>query len=346
VSEGGFAHGSISVDTAGNVFTPPSGDRDVAVCPSGDVFTSNGSDRVFRGAGAAASANFLRLAGADRVGTAIQGSWATFDDGEAGAVVLARSDAFPDALAGTPLAAAHHGPLLLTDPATLDDRVLDEISRVLPAGGDVYLLGGNAALAPGIAQALTTAGFRPVRLAGEDRFATAAVIAENGLGSPNSVLLATGSNFPDALAAGAAAASQHAAVLLSAGTSMPAPTSSYLSRHGAQVVAIGGPAAAAAPGADKIVGSDRYDTARRVADRFFPQATLLGIASGLNFPDALAGGAVLGNQGGALLLSPPDALADSAAAYLDGRAAAVLLFGGRAALQDTVRRSAQAALAG
>ena len=100
-----------------------------------------------------------RLAGSDRVATAIQSSWAEFGDGQAGAVVLARSDAFPDALAGTPLAAAAHAPLLLTPPTGLDDRVRAEIARVLAPGGAVYLLGGPSALSPDVEQAIVADKF-------------------------------------------------------------------------------------------------------------------------------------------------------------------------------------------
>ncbi|MFD0637700.1 cell wall-binding repeat-containing protein [Catenulispora yoronensis] len=101
-----------------------------------------------------------RLSGADRFGTGVavsQALWADHADPAplapkryADSVVLARSDTFPDALAGVPLAAYRNGPLLLTDPATLTADTEAEIKRVLPpnAGKTVYLLGGDAAISP------------------------------------------------------------------------------------------------------------------------------------------------------------------------------------------------------
>ncbi len=66
---------------------------------------------------------FVRLYGSDRVATSLAVSQDQFTAGSAGAVVLARSDAFPDGLAGAPLAYRTHAPVLLTAPTALDSRV-------------------------------------------------------------------------------------------------------------------------------------------------------------------------------------------------------------------------------
>src|SRR5579884_1700253 len=94
---------------------------------------------------ASATPAVTRLSGADRIATAIAVSTNAFPS-HATAAVLARSDDFADALAGTPLAVAKNAPLLLTPPTTLDARVSAELQRVVPAGGTVYLLGGTVAL--------------------------------------------------------------------------------------------------------------------------------------------------------------------------------------------------------
>ena len=82
------------------------------------------------------------------------------------AVVLARADSFPDALAGTPLAAAKSAPLLLTGSASLDSRTMAEIQRVLTPGKTVFLLGGSVALSPSIANTLGAAGYADRALRG------------------------------------------------------------------------------------------------------------------------------------------------------------------------------------
>ncbi|MFD0639399.1 cell wall-binding repeat-containing protein [Catenulispora yoronensis] len=191
----------------------------------------------------------VRLAGADRGDTAIktsQSHWATAGKaGSAGApakaVVLSRSDQFADALGGSALAAKVGGPLLLTPTAGLAPTVQAEIQRVLGPGDGtktVYVLGGEKALSPAVADALTKLHYVVQRVAGADRYSTAVKIAQTVTGgadkAPDYILVATGQNFPDALSAGAAAGSinarggKTAVVLLTNDKLMPQPTADYL----------------------------------------------------------------------------------------------------------------------
>lgn len=76
--------------------------------------------------------------------------------------------------------------------------------------------------------------------------------------------------------------------LAAAGDDLPAASRRYLQAHTGEVVAVGGPAAAAVPAATAVVGRDRYETALALARRFFPATpALVGVASGEAFPDVL-----------------------------------------------------------
>ena len=279
------------------------------------------------------AAHVGREAGADRLATAVAVSQDSFPSGNAGAVVLARADDYPDALVGGPLAASKNAPLLLTQGSTLPAATAAELTRVLPSGRTVYVLGGTSAVPASIVAQLTALGYAVVRYSGADRYATAVAVA-GALGNPSTVLLATGTNFPDALAAGPAAAHVHGAILLTSGSTLPAETSAYLA--GAHTVyAIGGPAAAAAPSATAVLGADRFATAAAVATKFFPSSAVVGVATGAGFPDALAGGAQLALTGAPLLLSGSSALPAATSAYLAADHAAltnVYVYGGTAVL--------------
>ncbi len=295
-----------------------------------------------------------RIAGQDRIATAVLGSrdvWgpAGGSGSQAQTAVIARSDDYPDALAGVPLAGADRGPLLLTTQSGLDSRVAGEVQRILASGSTVYVLGGTAALSPSVDSSLQSLGYQVVRLAGDDRYATAVAIATTGLHDPASVLLATGLGFADALGAGAAAAHIDGAVLLTAGSTMPDATANYLANHSSTRYAVGGPAAAAAPAATAIVGADRYDTATRVATRFFGSVAFVDVATGTAFPDALGGGAHAAVSGVPLLLTDPASLPSTVASYLDGQKGSitdVVVFGGTAAVSDNVLSQINSALTG
>jgi putative cell wall-binding protein len=290
----------------------------------------------------------VRVAGTDRIDTAVQSSF--FFDGSASAVVLARDDAYPDALGGAALAAAKDGPLLLTAPAALDPRALAEIKRVLPAGGTVYLLGGLNALSQAVENAVTAAGYTVVRYAGVDRFDTSLQIVQQGLGNPTTLFLTTGNNFPDALSSGAAAAHTNGGVLLTNDAVLTANVSAYLTAHPADTLyAIGGPAAAADPKATPIVGTDRYDTSAKVATTFFNPPDTFGVASGVNYPDALAGSATMAEQDAPLLLTDPNTLSAPTLAYLTANKASFTdkifwMFGGPLAVSNNVQAAVNLAV--
>jgi hypothetical protein len=290
----------------------------------------------------APSGAVARVAGATRDDTAVAVSQATYGrSGSAGAVVLASDATFPDALAGTPLAVAQHAPLLLTPPSGLPASVAAEVRRVAPPGATVYILGGDLALSSTVDAQVQAMGDVPRRVAGPDRFATAVAIA-GLLRDPPTVLEATGLDFPDALSAGAAAAESGGAVLLTDGSTQAVATADYLANHGSDArYAIGGPAAGADATATAINGTDRFDTAVKVAEQFFPSgAATVGFASGVTFPDALGGGADIAASHGPLLLVPACGTVPAAlSAYLSGLNGVVTagtLFGGTGAVGDDV----------
>lgn len=305
-----------------------------------------GTHRVLRVAGEPVATSVTRLSGPDRVATAVEVSRDDPDRGTATAVVLARADDFADALAGTPLAVREGGPLLLTTTSVLDPRVEAELRRVLPRGRQVLLLGGARALGPAVEQRVAELGYQPVRIAGADRFATAVAIADRL--QARTVFVTTGTDFADALAAGAAAAQVSGAVVLTAGDRLPSATADYLRRQSLiPTVAVGGPAARAVPSARPIVGRTRYQTATLVAQGYFPHADAVAVASGERFPDALAAGVHAARNGAPLLLSGRQVLSAETAAWLRDHRDALeesFLAGGSAALSTDVRRAVQQAV--
>lgn len=268
---------------------------------------------------APAGPKVYRDAGSDRIGTGItisQQRWVA--DGSAKAVVLATSLNYPDALSGGPLAAKSGGPLLLTDgsAAHLDSRVLAEVQRVLPHGGTVHVLGGDSAMNPAIVSQLKSLGYVVKQYKGVNRADTALQVARDGMDSPQHVVLATGTGFADALAAGPYAAGPFAdapgapaAIVLSDGAHLDPATAAFL--KGKTVATVGAQAGHAWPvAAQSFSGLDRFDTAARVAREFTGAFanTQVGIANGVasatnpGYPDALTGGTFMAESHGPIVL--------------------------------------------
>lgn len=253
-----------------------------------------------------------RLAGADAIDTSLVVSRATVADRAADAVVVARADHFADALVGAPLAGVNGGPVLLAARDGARDAVVREAGRVLRPTGTVYLMGGPGALSPELEAAFAAQGLRTQRVAGIDRYQTAAKAAALLAPAPTRVLLASGEAFPDALSAGVPAAVHRMPVLLTARDALPSPTAAYLSVHqGARRVVIGGSAAVSeavarrAGATERVAGSNRYATAVRVAQRWFPAPGGVWAATGERHQDALIAVPAAARSREPLWLLPP-----------------------------------------
>ena len=300
-----------------------------------------------------------RVDGADRVETSVEVSSSGLDS--AAAAVLARSDVFADALTASSLAAEVEGPILLTSPGTLDGRVADELDRL--GVETIYMVGGTAALSTEIEEELRADGYDIRRIEGPSRFDTAVAIAQEvvGLGGPvDTVTFTRHDEFPDAMSAANLATWGRSPILLSTRDDVPDVSMEALSSllaEDADALTLAGGVAALSPAVEaellaagqttrRIAGTDRYSTS--VA--FVEEATDLGadlvrtwVASGLDFPDALAAGVAAWNDGGALVLVHGQDLDASPASgtYLRSNAEdidRVVIVGGEAAISRTVER--------
>jgi hypothetical protein len=278
-------------------------------------------------------ADVRRHQGAERIRTAVAIAAHLHPDG-APAAVLARADDPADALAGAPLAAHVGGPILLTGGDALADPTAAELERLLPPGATVHLLGGEAALAPAVADRVAALGLRVARHAGENRYATSAAVA-TALGDPAEVAFADGDGFSDALVAAAGMAARGGALLLTSGDRLPAETARWAAEA---TWAVGGGAARAVPDAEELTGTTAAETSVVVAAALFDEPVAVGLATAAGYPDALAGSPLTAAAGGALLLTPPDRLDRAVAGYLASTTSVdtAHLFGGPGALSTAV----------
>jgi putative cell wall-binding protein len=279
---------------------------------------------------------YSNLQGTNRYATAIEASRRAFKT--APTVVIATGENWPDALGGAALAGAEGGPILLTMRDTLPGSVLSEIRRL--KAEKAIVLGGTGAVGdPVIATLKKELGSGNVRrIGGSNRYATAELVARataarTGSDYDGTVFVATGGNFPDALAASPLAAANGWPILLSSPGGLSGSTMSAMKAIGAKrVFVLGGTAvvssateallerAYGAGSVTRLAGGDRYATAVVVANHGVKTAGLgfdrFALATGDNFPDALAGGVMQGASGSVLLLTQGRALPPSTAAVL------------------------------
>lgn len=195
-----------------------------------DVIVLGGESAVlaetYSAIGALPGVSVQRIAGADRYATAEAiASRAIAELGAAydGSAFVATGRNFPDALGASPLAAAKGWPIYLADPAKGDNLAL---ATAMAAGGvsNALILGGDAAVAPGVETTMRSTVGSARRLYGGSRYTTAIEVAGYGVDNAglhwDELALATGTNFPDALSGGVLQGKAGSVMLLTPATSL------------------------------------------------------------------------------------------------------------------------------
>lgn len=277
--------------------------------------------------------NFFRVAGDDRFATAVELAQGVFEEGGQRAPVVYIVDAFnfADALSAGPAAAIQGGLLLPVRPNSIPDVIKAELTRLNPER--IVIAGGTGAVSAAVQTELANYVDHPShveRVGGIDRYATSRAIVADAFGDVdvNEVFIATGRDFPDALAAGPAAAHFGGAVLLvdGAAASVPTETLNLISSFdepyvflagGTGVIntAVANALAGPAGGQEFVIrlgGIDRFETARLINQQVFgfteSYPDFAFIANAYGFADALAAGPVAAAYGAPLYLSAPQCL--------------------------------------
>lgn len=295
---------------------------------------------------AADAATTERIAGADRYATAAAVSAARFGPGVP-VVYIATGKGYADALAAGPAAASRGGPVLLVGDS-IPEPTAAELTRLEP--GEIVVAGGPASVSDAVLRDLdgyATNGAR--RVAGDDRYATAAAIGRETFASTSTAFVASGEVFADALAGVPAAAAAKAPMLLVTPRDVPSATADELRRDGVQHIVILGGTASVGTNAEsqlraitsdvqRVAGADRGTTSALVSARTFGAGLPIAyVASGASFADSLAGGPVAALDGAPILLAGGDCMSRAVIAELDrlqpGR---VVLLGGTSTLGPRV----------
>jgi len=290
--------------------------------------------------------------GKDRYSTAAQISEETFSPGVK-AVYIATGVNFPDALAGS-AASGGNGPILLVSKDSIPEATLAELKRLKPK--KIIVLGGTGVVSQTVEAILRKHG-TTTRQSGRDRYSTAAAISARHFDSGAPVAyVATGEDYPDALTGGPAAAKLGGPILLTLKDKLPAATVLELKRlRPKRIVVLGGSGVVSkavetalkslsSGEVTRLGGADRYSTGAAISKAAFkPGVPVVYIATGVNFPDALAGGAAGALEDGPVLLvagaTIPKATRDELTRLKPQH---IIVLGGTAAVPQSVRQALDA----
>jgi len=324
------------------------------------------------------SAITSRIAGSDRFSTAAQIADRRFLGAFEAIIVNGRS--FPDGLVAASWSFGLY-PILLVNtdnvPTATRTRLasMSNLINVRVIGGPGVISDATFAEIANIAKVANPTAVTE-RVAGTNRYQTAIavanMVANTGIPAPlHRVILAVGTDFPDALAAGALAAGHGFPMLLTNGDTLRRDVREWLINRPdlTEVLIVGGPGVipdsvvaeinaltnsnGAAISARRIAGTNRFSTATRIATDIISRSATapnapgrVVIVNGRDFPDALAAGPLAGHLGVPVLLTEPDRLPGATRDWLITHAGTIFevaIIGGETAVSAAVADQIRAA---
>ena len=287
-----------------------------------------------------------RIYGADRYGTAIgiaDQLRAANGGKKFSNIIIASGLNFADALSASYLAKVKNAPILLTSKA-LTDRIAKYIKDSSYTDATIYIVGGSAAVPTATEKAL--GGFKIVRLAGSNRYTTNLLALKEAGVTNQEILVASGTNYADALSASAVGKP----ILLAAGITLLSDQLSYLKTlSGKTATIIGGTGAVTTQietqisgiftNVSRIGGLNRYETSVNVANKYFGKAQKLTLAYALNYPDGLCAGPLASKYASPLILTASNNFAAAKDYAAKSGSASATTIGGPPLISDEAART-------
>ncbi|MEW8994462.1 cell wall-binding repeat-containing protein [Clostridium sp.] len=190
------------------------------------------------------------------------------------------------------------------------------------------------------------------RIYGATRFETSYLAAKKGWTTSDTVIIAPGMSYPDALCAGPLAAKNNAPILLARNESLSSQSelkNLLSSLNVKKAIIVGGPTALSASfeneiknmsiTTERLGGLDRYETSVKIAQAVGNKGEI-AIATGAGFADSLSISAVAGIKGMPILLTEKSVLTGTVKNYLDKQSInKSYVIGGTTVISDGVARS-------
>lgn len=266
-------------------------------------------------------------------------------------VVLTTNAAYFDALSANALAGALHAPVLLTDIDALPAQTRAELQRLKTK--TVYVCGGSLVVSQAVEDELTQMGIKVKRIFGDMADDTANKIASALPRVSDTCFITTSWGYADALSASSFAYAKRAPIFLARydNACLSEQTLATIKNKGFKRVIIVGGTSVVSPevenqlaqqgiqGVERIFGESSYDTSLTLAQKLLDmglRANNMGVATGVDYLDALCGSALCGRYDSVIVLAD-DTNTSAVSQFMSRNRAAIksyAIFGGTAAVGE------------
>ncbi|MGH4138395.1 cell wall-binding repeat-containing protein [Clostridium sp.] len=178
---------------------------------------------------------------------------------------------------------------------------------------------------------ITSSTLGTIRLGGADRYDTSTVISQAGWKKSSTyAVIATGSDYPDALSAAPLAKKYNAPILLTKRELIPQSVLTEIKRLNINHIFIAGGIGVVSETVEKqfnsigitterLGGKDRYETSVKIAQKLGALSGEIMITNGNQWSDALSASSIAAKKGIPILLTNKDTLPDSTNTFINAR---------------------------
>lgn len=216
--------------------------------------------------------------------------------------VLVNGYSTADGLSASSFAEYKNAPILLTKVNSIPDTTMKRLEKA----DTVYIIGGTAVVSDGIETELKNMGKTVTRISGTNRTQTSIAIA-NEIGSYDKAFIVNGfKGDADAMSVAPVAARDKSPIIVTDGKIAP-----IKKENGIKYYSIGGSAVINNNlneyyTAERISGNNRYETNKKILDKFYKDSKTLYCTNGATLVDSLAASTLASENGIALVSKNSD----------------------------------------
>lgn len=159
--------------------------------------------------------NIIRINGSNRYNTCYKIN-SQLNVAKGTPVVITTGNDYPDALSISSIASQNGYPIILSDKDSISDELMGMVQSINPS--KIYIAGGVGVISNNVVTqlkaSLAISDSNIVRIAGNDRYSTSLSIAKYFNLTGNTITIATGKDYPDALSGSVLSANLNAPILL------------------------------------------------------------------------------------------------------------------------------------
>ena len=254
---------------------------------------------------------YERISGEDRYETSREIALNTY--ATADTVILANGGSYPDSISAIGLSKKYEAPIILNEKESLNSGNLSVLKKLNTK--KVILIGDETSISLDVENKLIANGLEIERFAGDDRYDTSVIVNDYvyDKDSIDELIIVSGENFADSISISSYAHNKNIPLFITPKDADSDLIDKIKSFNPNKVYVAGGENVVGSwveknfANTERVAGEDRYDTSKKIHNKFFDNTEVVYTTKGDSFPDSITGIPLASNNDTNIVLSKNNA---------------------------------------